>query len=186
MFRHHRIGEKKPSRGKSPRGFQYQTGRFEKIKGVQPTSIANQAKNAGSNPRFSRQCSKANWIKQIEVFDETQEAYATLALFPEDRLAPSSIGPAVQIRLGEFEVCRPRQWGACWLALWLWKILNLDEFWSERLPASREGTQWILILKALSVYRLVDPGSEWRFHRQWFDGYELSDLLVRIRLATAV
>lgn len=120
---------------------------------------------------------KANWIKQIEVFDETQEAYATLALFPEDRLAPSSIGPAVQIRLGEFEVCRPRQWGACWLALWLWKILNLDEFWSERLPASREGTQWRLILKALSVYRLVDPGSEWRFHRQWFDGSALSDLL---------
>ena len=120
---------------------------------------------------------KANWIKQIEVFDEAKELCTTVALFAEDRVAPSLIGPAIQIRLAEFEVCRPRQWGACWLALWLWSILKLDEFWAERLPASREGTQWRLILKALSVYRLIDPGSEWRFHRQWFDSSALSDLL---------
>jgi hypothetical protein len=120
---------------------------------------------------------KANWIKQIEVFDEAKEAYDTVALFPENRVALSLMGPAIQIRLGEFEVCRPRQWGSCWLALWLWRTLQLDEFWTERLPASREGTQWRLILKALSVYRLVDPGSEWRFHRQWFDSSALSDLL---------
>jgi transposase len=120
---------------------------------------------------------KANWIKQIEVFDEAKEDYATVALFPEDRVAPSLIGPAIQIRLGDFEVCRPRQWGGCWLGLWLWRTLQLDEFWAERLPPSREGTQWRLILKALSVYRLIDPGSEWRFHRQWFDRSALSDLL---------
>ena len=120
---------------------------------------------------------KANWIKQIEVFDQAKEAYATVALFPEDRVATPLIGPSIQIRLGEFEVCRPRQWGACWLALWLWRTLQLDEFWTERLPPSREGTHWRLILKALSVYRLIDPGSEWRFHRQWFDSSALSDLL---------
>jgi transposase len=120
---------------------------------------------------------KANWIKQVQVFDTGAEAYATMALFPEDRLVPNPIAPAVQIRLSEFEVCRPRQWGACWLALWLWQTLHLDEFWSEHLPPSREGTQWRLILKALSVYRLIDPGSEWRLHRQWFDSSALSDLL---------
>jgi hypothetical protein len=42
---------------------------------------------------------------------------------------------------------------------------------------SREGTRWCLILKALSVYRLIDPGSEWRLHRQWFETCALSDLL---------
>jgi hypothetical protein len=120
---------------------------------------------------------KASWIKQIEVFDEDKEEYGTMALFPEDRLAASPETPAVQIRLKEFEVERPRQWGACWLGLELWNTLHLDQFWSERLPASREGTPWQLILKALSVYRLVDPGSEWRFHRQWFDSSALSDLL---------
>jgi transposase len=120
---------------------------------------------------------KASWIKQIEVFDEDRELSTTVALFPEDRVVPRLIGPAIQIRLEELEVCRPRQWGACWLALWLWRTLQLDEFWAERLPPSREGTQWRLILKALSVYRLIDPGSEWRFHRQWFDRSALSDQL---------
>jgi transposase len=120
---------------------------------------------------------KASWIKQIEVFDTTAQTSSTLALFPEDRVAPSEVAPAVQICLHQFEVARSRQWGACWLALWLWKLLQLDEFWSERLEASREGTEWRLILKALSIYRLVDPGSEWRLHRHWFDSTALSDLL---------
>jgi transposase len=120
---------------------------------------------------------KASWIKQIKVFDPVIDATTTMALFPEDRLVPTGVAPALQIRLGEFEVCRPRQWGACWLALWLWKLLQLDEFWCSRLAPSREGTQWRLILKALSVYRLIDPGSEWRLHRQWFDSTALGDLL---------
>jgi transposase len=120
---------------------------------------------------------KASWIKQIEVFDTTVQAYATLALFPEDRVAPSEVASAVQIRLHQFEIGRPRQWGGCWLALGLWKLLKLDEFWSQRLEPSREGTPWRLLLKALSVYRLIDPGSEWRLHRQWFDSTALSDLL---------
>jgi hypothetical protein len=117
---------------------------------------------------------RALWIKQIEVFDGSSDMPATMALFPEDRLVPTE---ATQIRLRDFEIRRPRQWGACWLALWLWNMLRLDEFWTQRLPPSREGTEWRLILKAMSVYRLIDPGSEWRLHRQWFDSTALSDLL---------
>jgi hypothetical protein len=54
---------------------------------------------------------KANWVKQIEVFDTASQAPATLALFPEDRLVPGEVVGGVQIRLSEFEICRPRQWG---------------------------------------------------------------------------
>lgn len=148
-------------------------------------SISENRRNAEGH-RFQRQViylgeindsQKASWVKQIQVFDTSAEAYATLALFPEDRLVATELGPAVQICLHQFEICRPRQWGACWLALWLWEVLKLDEFWCQRLGPSREGTQWRLILKALRVYRLIDPGSEWRLHRQWFDATALSDLL---------
>lgn len=72
---------------------------------------------------------------------------------------------------------RPRQWGACWLALELWRQLDLDSFWSGRLPPSREGTPWLKVLKTLVAYRLIDPGSEWRLHRQWFDASAMADLL---------
>ena len=27
------------------------------------------------------------------------------------------------------------------------------------------------------AYRLIDPGSEWRLHRQWFDASAMADLL---------
>ncbi len=45
------------------------------------------------------------------------------------------------------------------------------------LPPSRKGTRWDLILQALCCYRLIDPGSEWRFHRHWYDSSALGDLL---------
>ena len=74
-------------------------------------------------------------------------------------------------------VHRPRQWGACWLACYLYEQLGLDEFWAERLPDSREGTCWGHILQTLVCYRLIDPGSEWRLHRQWFEQSAMADLL---------
>jgi transposase len=53
----------------------------------------------------------------------------------------------------------------------------LDDFWRERLPASREGTDWMDVLKVLTVYRLLDPGSEWRLHRLWYERSAMADLL---------
>ena len=72
---------------------------------------------------------------------------------------------------------RPRQWGASWIGCRLWEQLQLDEFWRERLPDSREGTCWRQVLETLTIYRLVDPGSEWRLHRQWFEHSAMADLL---------
>ena len=47
--------------------------------------------------------------------------------------------------------------------------LELDRFFAPLLPDSREGTSWQHILQTLVCYRLIDPGSEWRLHRQWFE-----------------
>src|SRR5262249_44755840 len=44
-------------------------------------------------------------------------------------------------------------------------------------PDSREGTNWQHILQTLVCYRLIDPGSEWRLHRQWFEQSAMADLL---------
>jgi hypothetical protein len=59
----------------------------------------------------------------------------------------------------------------------LWNQLQLDEFRSARLPPSRQGTRWLNVLKTLVAYRLIDPGSEWRLHRQWYEQTAMSDLL---------
>jgi len=72
---------------------------------------------------------------------------------------------------------RPRQFGACWLSGVLWRELQLDRFWAERLPANRKGTRFDRVLQVLAIYRLISPGSEWRLHRQWFLDSAMADLM---------
>ena len=67
--------------------------------------------------------------------------------------------------------------GACWLACQLYEQLGLDQFWGARLPDFREGTRWRHIVQTLVCYRLIDPGSEWRLHRLWFEHSAMGDLL---------
>ena len=120
----------------------------------------------------------ASWEKAITVFDEQHSAERPLALYPADRPLPEHAREhGVSIRLDALSIRRPRQWGACWLALELWRELRLDSFWSARLGSSREGTHWETVLNVLVAYRLIDPGSEWRLHRHWFDHTALADLL---------
>jgi hypothetical protein len=118
------------------------------------------------------------WRKSIEVLEDGDDRPKTLALFPEDRcegvLPDASI---VRLKLSDLRLRRPRQWGACWLALHLWRELRLDRFWAERLPPSRKGTRWDQELFVLVAYRLLAPGSEWRLHRAWFERTALADLL---------
>lgn len=120
---------------------------------------------------------KAAWCKTIQVFDEGGERPAPIALFPDDRVAPPLNCEVVQIRLNELQLRHPRQWGACWLACHLWEQLQLDAFWADKLPPSRQGTRWLNVFKTLVCYRLSDPGSEWRLHRYWYEQSALADLL---------
>lgn len=121
---------------------------------------------------------RAGWVRTIEVLEKGSAGSRQLALFADDREElPAVRCETVRVRLSDIQLRRPRQWGACWLALWLWDQLHLNEFWQPRLPASRKGTRWLNVLKALAVYGLVDPGSEFRFHRDWYQTTALSDLL---------
>jgi DDE family transposase len=120
----------------------------------------------------------ASWCRLIEAFDEGSGRHRPLALFPAERPLPDQAeGFGVQVRLDAMELHRPRQWGACWLACHLYEQLQLDRFFSPLLPDSREGTSWRHILQTLVCYQLIDPGSEWRLHRQWFEASAIADLL---------
>ena len=120
---------------------------------------------------------RAAWERTIEVIDERDGGKRQMALFPSDRSPPRDGTEAVQVRLSELRLRRPRQWGGCWLGDHLWRTLGLDEFFGARLGRSREATDWEKVLRILVVYRLLSPGSEWRLHRQWFETTALPDLL---------
>jgi hypothetical protein len=121
---------------------------------------------------------RASWLRTIEVLEEKKTKPRQVALFPDNRKLPESLPcDAIQVRLSQLQLSRPRQWGACWLVFDLWDRLELDRFWSPLLPESREGTRWLNVLKMLAAYRLIDPGSEWRLHREWFRNSAAGDLL---------
>jgi transposase len=120
---------------------------------------------------------QAAWRKTLEVFDEDQQDFRSLSLFPEDRDMSGGDIDALQVKLSEMQLERPRAFGGCWLGCELWRQLKLDEFWQARLPEGREAVPWEKVLRLLAVNRLLDPGSEFRVHRQWFDQTAMAELL---------
>src|SRR5712671_1356993 len=120
---------------------------------------------------------QAGWRKTLEVFDEEQHRFTPLSLFPEDRPVPADALDSVQVKLSEMKLERARPYGNCWLGCELWRQLQLDRFWSEKLPQGREGVAWPQVLELLVVNRLIEPGSEFRVHRHWFDHSAMDVLL---------
>ena len=117
------------------------------------------------------------WRKTLEVFDEAQQRFTPISLFPEDRPVPAEAIDSVQVKLSEMKLQRARPYGNCWLGCELWRQLELDRFWAAKLPKGREAVAWSQVLELLVVNRLIDPGSEFRVHRQWFDQSAMDVLL---------
>jgi transposase len=120
---------------------------------------------------------QAEWRKTLDVFDEQEQRYATMSLFPDDREIPADAVDSLQVRLSGLELRRPRIFGNCWLACELWQQLGLDEFFQQRLPEGREAVSWEKVLRLLVVNRLLDPGSEFHVHRQWYVDSAMDELL---------
>ena len=117
------------------------------------------------------------WRKTLEVFDEQQQSLCKLSLFPEDREIPEGAVDSLQVRLSGLELRRAGAFGNCWLGCELWRQLGLEEFWQPCLAAGREAVSWEKVLRLLVVNRLIDPGSEFRVHRQWFLASAMDELL---------
>ena len=123
------------------------------------------------------------WCKTIETLEGRAGEPRQIAIFPADRQPPeelsqdaSTVEP-VRVDLSRMQLCRPRQWGACWLALHIWTMLGLDDFFAQRLPDSRKGTPWYKILQLLTCARLIKPSSEWYLHREWYRQSAMGNLL---------
>jgi hypothetical protein len=127
---------------------------------------------------------QAAWRKTLEVFDEQRQDYTTLSLFPEDRPIPAEAVDSVQVKLSEMKLRRARPYGNCWLGCELWRQLELDRFWEQKLERGRKQVSWAQVLELLVVNRLIDPGSEFRLHRQWFDQSAM-DVLLGVDFAVA-
>lgn len=120
---------------------------------------------------------QAVWRKTLQVFDGNSQQTYQLSLFAGDQVIPLDAVGAIQVKLTQMQLRRPRAFGDCWLGCWLWRQLQLDRFWNSRLQSSRSEVSWSKVLQLLVIHRLIDPGSEFRLHRQWFDRSAMDQLL---------
>jgi hypothetical protein len=126
----------------------------------------------------ARLCLRARNVEALDL-DEQQHRFTPLSLFAEGRLVPADAIDSVQVKLSEMKLERARPYGNCWLGCELWRQLHLDRFWTEKLPHGRESVAWPHVLELLVVNRLIDPGSEFRIHRQWFEQSVMDVLLAQ-------
>jgi transposase len=83
----------------------------------------------------------------------------------------------VKVDVRRVRVERTRQFGGVWLALTLWRILELDKVLERCRPERREEIRWGLVGCILAVARFDAPGSELGIESAWYQRTALADLL---------
>src|SRR5256885_2409284 len=108
------------------------------------------------------------WRRSIEVLEEGATQPRTLSLFPEDRGAGVLVDTSiVHVKLSQLQLRRPRQWGACWLALLLWRGLQLGQLWAKGVGGGRKGGRGGQGLVLVGGYSPAAPGGGGGPHRGW-------------------
>ena len=116
------------------------------------------------------------WTKMIEVFNAEGEK-RQLKLFAVDAEAPADEAGVVQVLVDGVRLERSRQFGSCFVGLELWKRLELDQFFAEKLDHERADVAWSRIAALLAINRLCAPGSELAIEERWYPATALDDLL---------
>ncbi len=119
---------------------------------------------------------RAEWQKAVEAIDENGKL-RQMKLFPDERAPATDDSSIVRIRMNQLTVKNLRNWGEVWLGTELWNKLGLDDFWMQKLPPSRKGTDWFSIMKAIVLYRFTSPGSELEMHSNWMANTAIEELI---------
>jgi transposase len=83
----------------------------------------------------------------------------------------------VWVELRGIRMERMRSFGDVWLALGLWRLLELDELLKKHMPAGREDVAWASVAAILAIARFCRPKSELHIETTWYRDTALDDLL---------
>jgi transposase len=83
----------------------------------------------------------------------------------------------VEVDLRRIRVEQTRDFGDVFLGLTLWRMLGLDEFFSQSLPTGREEVSFSLMACLLTIARFVEPDSELHVEDTWYRRTALAQML---------
>lgn len=131
--------------------------------------------NIGKGPGLDEQ-EQLGWEQIGRILDGEEETQdEQLSLFEEEPAAQSPLWANVNLR--SIQVKRLRQFGKPYLALALWRRLQLHRFFEEHLPAGRERCDWDQIAFVLSCGRFCEQASELALAERWYAKTALEDLI---------
>ncbi len=83
----------------------------------------------------------------------------------------------VEIDINRVRTERSRRFGDVWLALELFKKLQLDRFFQEALTSAHAKITWVHLVAALMAARFCEPKSELHIAEHFYNETALADLL---------
>jgi transposase len=100
-----------------------------------------------------------------------------LSLFDPPHYDEPSEDEPVLVCLRGVRLERLRDFGDVWMALGLWRLLELDTLLEKAAPAGREEVPWPVVAAILTIARFCFPQSELHIESTWYRGTALEDLL---------
>jgi len=83
----------------------------------------------------------------------------------------------VLVKLKGIRLQRLRDFGDVWLALGLWRLLELDTLLGRLMPVGQEDVPWATVAAILTIGRFCEPSSELHIADTWYRRTALEDLL---------
>jgi len=126
-------------------------------------------------------------LGELKAHEESGWAHLARRLDRQDRPQPSLFDPPlcpvpeegcyVWVKVKGVRLERLRDFGDVWLALGLWRLLELDDLLARVMPAGREDVPWPTVAAILAVARFCEPSSELHIEDTWYRRTALDDLL---------
>lgn len=94
--------------------------------------------------------------------------------------APETTEPVpetIEVRVRGARVERTRDFGNVYLALTLWRALELDQLLERIMPDGHGKTPWHIVATILSLARFCEPSSELHIADTWYQRTSLDDLM---------
>lgn len=118
---------------------------------------------------------QSGWAKLGRDLDGKPPPSPTLFDPPPDESADND--GVVRVDLRGVRMERLRSFGDVWLALGLWRLLELDVLLDQQMPVGREDVPWAKVAAILTIARFCQPRSELHIETTWYRGTALDDLL---------
>jgi len=117
---------------------------------------------------------KNEWANLARIVNNRPIPHPPLFATPE---TTEPVPESIEVHVRGARVERTRDFGNVYLALTLWRALELDQLLERIMPDGRGKTPWHIVATILSLARFCEPSSELHIADTWYQRTSLDDLM---------